>query len=139
MSKFLSLKFLYFFWISIFCHLLLGFWELSFVESDSLEFLFLQSFVGLYLWKDQEFKIVEEVWPPLKMKKKVGHTSSTILNSCSFQRYRPVGCCPSNSFYFPSFKGEGGGFRAQTSRKWLTVAIFWKWQFGIMDWNCSDT
>ena len=25
---------------------------------------------------------------PLKMKNKVGHTSSTILNSCSFQRYR---------------------------------------------------
>ena len=35
----------------------------------------------------QEFKIVEEVWPHLKMKNKVGHTSSTILNSCSFQRY----------------------------------------------------
>ena len=33
------------------------------IESDSLEFLFLQSFVGLYLWNDQEFKIVEEVWP----------------------------------------------------------------------------
>ena len=32
------------------------------MESDSLEFLFHQSFVGLYLWKDQEFKIVEEVW-----------------------------------------------------------------------------
>ena len=26
--------------------------------------------------------------PPLKMKNKVGHTSSTILNSCSFKRYR---------------------------------------------------
>ena len=51
------------------------------IESDSLEFLFHQSFVGLYLWKDQEFKIVEEVWPPLKMKNKGGHTSSTILNS----------------------------------------------------------
>ena len=25
---------------------------------------------------------------PLKIKNKVGHTSSTILNSCSFQRYR---------------------------------------------------
>ena len=34
------------------------------IESDSLEVLFHQSFVGLYLWKDQEFKIVEEVWPP---------------------------------------------------------------------------
>ena len=44
---------------------------------------------GLYLWKEQEFKKVEEVWPP-KMKNKVGHTSLTILNSCSFQRYRPL-------------------------------------------------
>ena len=43
---------------------------------------------SLYLWKEQEFKIVEEVWPPLKMKNKVGRASSTILNSCSFQRYR---------------------------------------------------
>ena len=41
---------------------------------------------SLCLWKEQEFKIVE-VWPPLKMKNKVGHTSSTILNSCSFQRH----------------------------------------------------
>ena len=32
------------------------------VESDSLEFLFHQSFIGLYLWKDQELKIVKEVW-----------------------------------------------------------------------------
>ena len=39
------------------------------IESDSLEFLFHQSFVGLYLWKDQEFKIVEEVWPPHKNEK----------------------------------------------------------------------
>ena len=31
------------------------------IESDSLEFLFHQSFVGLYLRKDKEFKIVEEV------------------------------------------------------------------------------
>ena len=45
---------------------------------------------SLYLWKEQEFKIVEEVWPPLKMKNKVGHSSSTILNSWSFQRYRPT-------------------------------------------------
>ena len=27
---------------------------------------------------------------PLKMKNKVGHTSSTFLNSCFFQRYRPL-------------------------------------------------
>ena len=31
---------------------------------------------------------VEEVQPSLKTKNKVGHTSSTLLNSCSFQRYR---------------------------------------------------
>ena len=49
---------------------------------------------GLYLWKEQEFKIVEEVWPPPpKMINKVGHTSSTILNF-SFQRCRCsfIGC-----------------------------------------------
>ena len=34
---------------------------------------------GLYLWKEQEFKKVEEVWPLLKMKNKVGHISSTII------------------------------------------------------------
>ena len=34
------------------------------MESDSLEFLFHQSFVGLYLWKDQEFKILEKYDPP---------------------------------------------------------------------------
>ena len=28
---------------------------------------------------------------------------------------------------------------SKTSRKWLTVAIFQKWQCGIIDWNCSDT
>ena len=44
---------------------------------------------GLYLWKEQEFKKVEEVWPLLKMKNKVGHTSSTILNSCFF--FRDIG------------------------------------------------
>ena len=56
---------------------------------------FIGSFVSSeFLWKDQEFKIVEEVWPPLKMKNKVGLTSSTILNSCSFRRYRCsfIGC-----------------------------------------------
>ena len=35
-----------------------------------------------------QLKEVEEVWPRLKMKNIGGHTSSTILNSCSFQRYR---------------------------------------------------
>ena len=53
---------------------------------------------GLYLWKEQEFKIVEKVWPPLKMKNKVGHTNSTILNSCSFQRYRPLFVKASSNF-----------------------------------------
>ena len=43
---------------------------------------------SLYLWKEQEFKIVEELRPLLKMKNKGGHTSTTFLNSCSFQRYR---------------------------------------------------
>ena len=60
------------------------------IESDSLKFLFHESFVGLYLWKDQEFKIVEEVWPTLFFIFRGGHTSSTILNSWSFQRYRPT-------------------------------------------------
>ena len=35
---------------------------------------------------------------PLKMKIKVGHTSSTILNSCSFQRYRLLSV-KSSSFF----------------------------------------
>ena len=35
---------------------------------------------GLYLWKEEEFKKVEELWPPLKMKNKVGHTPSTFLD-----------------------------------------------------------
>ena len=38
----------------------------------------------------QKFKIVEEVGPSLKKKNNMGPTSSTILNSCSFQRYRPL-------------------------------------------------
>ena len=50
--------------------------------------LYWMSVNSLYLWKEQEFKIVEEVWPNLKMKNIGGHTSATILNSCSFQRYR---------------------------------------------------
>ena len=32
------------------------------------------------------------------MKNKVGHTSSTILNSCSFQRYRPLFVKASSNF-----------------------------------------
>ena len=39
-----------------------------------------------WLWKEQEFKIVEEVWPTLFFIFRGGHTSSTILNSCSFRR-----------------------------------------------------
>ena len=54
---------------------------------------------SLYLWKEQEFKIVEEVWPPKKIKNKVGHTFSTVLNSRSFQRYRPLSV-KASSFFF---------------------------------------
>ena len=43
---------------------------------------------GLCLWKEQEFKIVEEVCPTLFFIFRGGHTSSTILNSCSFRRWR---------------------------------------------------
>ena len=35
---------------------------------------------------------------PLKNKSKVGHTSSTILNSCSFQRYRLLFVKASSNF-----------------------------------------
>ena len=34
--------------------------------------------------------IVEEMWPTLFFIFRRGHTSSTFLNSCSFQRYRPL-------------------------------------------------
>ena len=47
-----------------------------------------KNYSGLYLWKEQEFKIVEEVRPTLFFIFREGHISSTILNSCSFQRYR---------------------------------------------------
>ena len=43
---------------------------------------------SLYLWKEQEFKIVAEVWPPIFFIFRLGHTSSTSLNSWSIQRYR---------------------------------------------------
>ena len=46
-------------------------------------------FRWLYLWKDQEFKTVEELWPTLFFIFRGGYTSSTILNCWSFQRYRP--------------------------------------------------
>ena len=52
---------------------------------------------GLYIWKEQEFKIVEEVWPTLFLGG--GHNSSTILNSCSFQRYRPLSVKTSSFFW----------------------------------------
>ena len=34
---------------------------------------------GLYLWKEQEFKIVEEVWPSLKMKNNKTEVTSVKL------------------------------------------------------------
>ena len=43
----------------------------------------------VYLWKEQEFKVVLEVWPTLfVIFRGGGHTSSTFFISCSFQRYR---------------------------------------------------
>ena len=60
----------------------------KFIEGFSLATSCWTGHNSLYLWMDQEFKEVEEVWPNLKMKNIGGHTSATILNSCSFQRYR---------------------------------------------------
>ena len=57
-----------------------------------------------WLWQTAAYisersrKIVEEIWPPLKIENKVGHTSSTILNSCSFQRYRMLSVKASSFF-----------------------------------------
>ena len=56
----------------------------------SLKFVNFTGDSSLYLWKEQEFKKVEEVWPTLFFIFRGGHTSSTFLNSCSFQRYRPL-------------------------------------------------
>ena len=39
---------------------------------------------GLYLFKEQEFNIVEEVWPTLFFIFRGGHTSTHIQNPASF-------------------------------------------------------
>ena len=59
-----------------------------FTKGWSLKFPNFTSDSSLYLWKKQEFQKIEEVWPTLFFIIRGGHTSLTLLNSCSFQRYR---------------------------------------------------
>ena len=78
---------------------------------------------SLYLWKEQEFKILEELRPLLKMKMKGGHASTTFLN------FRDIGCyCPSSGCH------RGNTFftsEAQFSLAWSNQYSNWLYKKAI--------
>ena len=70
-----------------------------------------------YLWKEWDFKKVEEVRPPLIFNFSGGLTSSTFSNSCSFQRYAFLG-----SFWTPASGSQEASVNNYLGCKMLTTS-----------------